>query len=269
MTREENLAVFWKSFAMQLRKAFPKLQFLRDVNLGTLQDEAEVLWNHADREDWWAHTPNLNWTMEQVATIAFIIGKGFKFTVGQDVLPAHNWKEGLLSAPKLEDIVVTSSMNCEVCKSPNLVEIELLLAKGMGRKKLAAVTKFSEYQLGRHIKVCMHGRLERLEGAMGAILDLETYVGAADMLGRAFGKAEKFADMAADKGELGTAALFVDKMKDVAVVSAEISGEKSDRDVGVPVAGPQQIGGPVNVVFMPTTRRKRQEIIDGTVIEEE
>lgn len=270
MTREDNLAIFWKSLAVQLRKAFPKLEFLRDVNLGALQDDAEVLWKHADREDWWAHTPGLNWTMDQVATIAFVIGKGFKFSIESDVVKAHDWKMSLFGEETLGDMITVNRPRCEVCKSPNLVEIELLLAKGYGYRKLAGVTKFSENTLRNHQKHCMRDRMERLEATMGAVLDLETTMGAAGMLSKAYNKADKLADIAVERNEIALAGTFVDKMKDIAITSAELSGEKQ---VAAPASGGgllPQGNGSVNVVFMPTAKRKPPaQIIDGTVIDEE
>jgi len=269
MTREENLAIFWKSLAMQLRKAYPRLEFLRDVNLGALQDEAEILWKHADREDWWAFTPGLNWTMEQVSEIAFVIGKGFKFSVETDVMKAHEWKQSMFGEETLGEIITVNRPRCEVCKSPNLVEIELLLARGTGLRKLAGVTKFSESILRSHQKYCMRERMERLEATMGAVIDLEATMGAAGMLTKAYNKADKLADVAMGRNELGLAGTFVDKMKDIAVTSAEISGEK--RLETAPTGGMLPQGnGSVNVVFMPTAKRKSPaQIIDGTVIEEE
>lgn len=270
MTREENLAIFWKSLAMQLRRAFPKLEFLRDVNLGPLQDEAEILWKHADREDWWAFTPGLNWTMEQVAEIAFVIGKGFKFSVETDVMKAHEWKQSMFGGETLGDLITVSRPRCEVCKSPNLVEIELLLARGTGLRKLAGITKFSESVLRSHQKYCMRERMERLEATMGAIIDLEATMGAAGMLNKAFEKADKLADVAVERSELALAGTFVDKMKDIASVSAELSGEKRTEAASTGGGLLPQGGGAVNVVFMPTAKRKSPaQIIDGTVIEEE
>lgn len=269
MTREENLAIFWKSLAMQLRKAFPKLEFLRDVNLGPLQDEAEILWKHADREDWWAFTPGLNWTMEQVAEIAFVIGKGFKFVVETDVMKAHEWKQSLFGEQTLGDIITTTRPRCEVCKSPNLVEIELLLARGTGLRKLASVTKFSETVLRGHQKHCMRERMDRLEATMGAVLDLEATIGAAGMLARAYNKADRLADIAAERSELGVAGTFVDRMKDIALESAVLSGEKKTEEAPGGAFLPQG-GGSVNIVYMPTAKRKPSaQIIDGTVVEEE
>lgn len=270
MTREENVAIFWKSLAVNLRKAFPKLEFLREVNLGPLQDEAEILWRHADRDDWWAFTPGLNWTIDQIATIAFTIGKGFKFSVETDVMKAHEWKQSLYGEQNVGDLITVNRPRCEVCKSPHLVEIELLLARGTGLKQLAGIMKFSERTLRSHHKYCMAERMERLEASMGNVLDLEATMGAAGMLSKAYNKADKLADLAAERSELGLAGTFVDKMKEIAVTSAELSGER--QVAATPTGGAMlpQGGGSVNIVYMPTAKRKPPaQIIDGTVIEEE
>jgi len=271
MTQVENLNIFWKSLATELRKKFPKMEFLEDANFnGKLHAEVEILWKHADREDWWAFGPGLNWTTEELATVAFAIGKGFKFQVTESPMDAHDWKKSLHAEESILDIVHMARPNCVVCKSQNLLEIELLLARGTGLKKLSDFLKISETQLRVHRQYCMAERFARLEGALGFVVDTEAFLGAAGKLDKTFAMAEKLAMMAAERGELGAAVQFTDRMSSTAMLSAELSGEKKTE---APVQqggmiGPGGHAGQVNVVVMPV-RQKPPKIIDGTVIEEE
>jgi len=115
------------------------------------------------------------------------------------------YPQSMFGEETLGEIITVNRPRCEVCKSPNLVEIELLLARGTGLRKLAGVTKFSESILRSHQKYCMRERMERLEATMGAVIDLEATMGAAGMLTKAYNKADKLADVAMGRNELGLA----------------------------------------------------------------
>lgn len=135
MTEQENLNIFWKALAVELRRKYPKEEFLDDF--GDLHDDVVVLWRHSTREDWWAFGPGLNWTVSQIAQVTHKLGNGFKFQVVEGPMETHDWKKSLLSGDAITDLVHIVNPNCVVCKNANLIAIEMLIAKGVAIRRLA------------------------------------------------------------------------------------------------------------------------------------
>jgi len=267
MTKQENLNVFWRALANAVRKRFPKIEFLEDENFGDLHEDVKILWRHADREDWWAFGPGLQWTMEQLAMVAFVVGKGFKFQISEESTP-QDWKQSLLAEQPVTEVVHIVNPNCAVCKHPNVVALELILARGANIRRLSDLMGISQRAFRLHRDHCMLERLERLQKTVGFAMDAETFMQGADKLNRTFEKAEELVDKAAEAGEMGAALNFLDRMKEVGVISSEMSGEKKvPEPVGMIGSGGNP--GQVNVIVMPTRERKPPKVIDGTVIEEE
>lgn len=267
MTEQENINIFWKSLALALRKRYPREEFLEDF--GSLHDDVVCLWRHADREDWWAFGPGLNWSIEQVATVAFKLGKGFKFEIVESPMEAHDWKKSLMAGEALTDLVHIVNPNCMVCKNSNLVAIELLMVKGIPIRRLSDTLQISEKMLKLHRDYCMADRIERVQEQLGLVMDLEVILSGARMVERTFNAAQKYADMAAERGEFGATQGFVDRMKETSVIAAELSREKApDIPAG---ANPMGAIGPgnVNVVVMPVGERRKPKTINGMVVEEE
>lgn len=266
MTEQENLNIFWKALAMELRKRYPKEEFLEDF--GNLHDDVLALWRHASRADWWAFGPGLNWTVEQLGIVAHKIGNGFKFQIVDNLIDTHDWKKSLLAGEAITDLVHVVNPNCVVCKDANLIAIEMLMAKGVPIRRLADTLKISERMLKLHRDYCMAERFDRVQAQLGLALDLEVLLGGAAKLDRAFKKAEEWGDKAMDKGETGAALQFGHLMKDTAMLTAELSREKPEAPIAA--GGGMMLGGSpgsVNVIMMPVGERKPPKIIDGTVIE--
>lgn len=271
MSPQENEAIFWKYFAEQLKNAYPLESFIEEKDFGSETENVKILWKHTQREDWYAFTPGLLWTMATVATVACKIGTGFRFEVVKDPAGAHNWRQDQYEEENLEGAIVPVRPNCQVCKSKVLMEIELCILRGLGMAKLAKLFKFSEHQLSAHRRLCMRDRIERLSEAMGFVLDAETLLGAAGKLDKAFQLSSKLAEVAGERGDFIEARAFVDQIMKNADMSAELSGEKEKPQVGQGVGQGLLPGGngSVNVVVMPTQQAPRKPIVvDGTVIDE-
>lgn len=267
MTEQENLNIFWKALALELRRKYPKEEFLEDF--GALHDDVVILWRHAEREDWWAFGPNLKWTMEQVAQVAFRVGKGFKFQIVEGPMETHDWKKSLMAGEAITDLVHVVNPNCVVCKNSNLVAIELLIVKGIPVRRLAETLQISERMLKLHRDFCMADRIERVQEQLGLVLDLEVMLGGAGKLDKTFQAAQKYADMSAERGEFGATQGFVDRMVETAKLTSELTREKPME--AAPMQGGNHIGHPgqVNVVVMPAGERRKPKTINGMVVEED